>query len=138
MRDGDFAHIQSALRAAVNEPAGAPADVTARTARRCEAVLAGREAEARLRTDGELPADEVYSLAAAGLLGQLALGRALPPERDIPAMIRELASSERFRSLLTGTAQDALHALHTGKLLPDAQPTRPAPAAPARGAALGL
>lgn len=139
MRDGDFEHIQSALRAAVKEPAGAPAELVERTARRCEAVLAGRSAETRLRTDGALTSEQVYTLAATGLIGQLALGRALPPTGGVPDMVRELAASERFRSRLTGTAQDALAALHTGRLLPeDAQQTRTAAAAPARGAALGL
>ena len=117
MREKEFTDIQSALRSATREPENAPPALVARTARRCEAVLAGREAEGRLRQGGELSAEEVYGLTAAGLLGRLALGRHLPEEQSLPEMTRRLAASPWLRRQVGGTAEDALRCLHGDALV---------------------
>lgn len=113
----EFLNIQSALRTATREPEKAPPSLVDRTARRCEAVLAGRAAEARLRRGAELSREEVYELAAAGALGRLALGKQLPEGRSVPEMTRKLAGSPWLRQRLSGTAEDALRCLRGGTLL---------------------
>lgn len=117
MRDENFLNIQCALRTATEAPEAAPSGVIAHTVRRCEAVLAGREAERRLKQETELPPEKVYDLAAAGVLGQLALGRRLPEGRDISEMQRQLSASGWFRQQLSGTAENALNCLRSGTLL---------------------
>ena len=117
MREKEFMDIQSALRSAAREPENAPPALVARTVRRCEAVLAGREAEGRLRQGGELSAEEVYGLTAAGLLGRLALARHLPEEQSLPEMTRQLAVSPWLRRQVGGTAEDALRCLRGGALV---------------------
>lgn len=117
MREEKFKNIQSALRAAMREPESVPSALVVRTARRCEAVLAAREAENHLRQGKNLSAEEVYDLTAAGLLGQIALGRCLPDGETVPEMTRRLASSPRLRRQLSGTAENALHCLHSGVLV---------------------
>lgn len=117
VREEKFMNIQSALRTAMREPESVPSALVARTARRCEAVLAAREAENRLRLGGNLSAEDVYNLTAAGLLGQLAMGKHLPEDGTVPEMTRRLAASPWLRRHLSGTAEDALHSLHSGALV---------------------
>ena len=117
MRDKEFLSIQSALRTAVCEPEAAPPSLVMRTARRCEAVLAGRWAENRLRHGEDLPAEEVYSLAAASVLGKLALGGKMPDGQSVSEMGQKISTSEWFRRQFSGTAADALNRLHSGVVL---------------------
>ncbi len=118
MREEAFEKIQSALRTAMCEPDSAPSALVARTALRCETVLSGREAENRLRQEPNLPAEEVYSLTAAGLLGRLAFTRQLPMTgQSFAEMQKQLASSEWFQGKLNGTVENALCSLRSGSLL---------------------
>ncbi len=116
MRDKEFLNIQSALRAATSAPENAPTALVRRTARKCEAVLAGREAERLLKQEAGLPTEEIYDLAAASVLGQLALGKGLPEGRDVSEMRHQLSSSAWFRSRFDGTAEAALQCLRNGTL----------------------
>ncbi len=117
VREEKFMNIQSALRSAMREPESVPSALVVRTARRCEAVLAAREAENRLRGGKNLSPEEVYDLTAAGLLGQLAIGKRLPEDGTVPEMTRRLAASPWLRRHLSGTAENALHSLHSGALM---------------------
>ena len=117
VREEKFMNIQSALRTAMREPESVPSALVVRTARRCEAVLAAREAENRLRRGENLSTEEVYGLTAAGLLGQLAMGKHLPEDGTVPEMTRRLATSPWLRRHFSGTAKDALHSLHSGALV---------------------
>jgi hypothetical protein len=117
MDEQEFLNIQSALRTATHEPESVPPSLVTRTVRRCEAVLAGRAAEAQLRQGAEIPSEKVYELAAAGVLGRLALGRRLPDGRSVPEMTQRLAGSSWLRQRMNGTAEDALRCLRGGAIL---------------------
>ena len=116
MRDKEFLNIQSALRTAVREPEAAPSALVTRTMRRREAVLSGREAEKILKQGEALPAEKVYDLAAASVLGRVALGKGLPDGKNILEMRQQLSGSSWFRNQFDGTAEDALRCLHNGTM----------------------
>ncbi len=138
MRDKEFLNIQSALRAATSAPENAPTALVRRTARKCEAVLAGREAERLLKQEAGLPTEEIYDLTAASVLGRLALGKGLPEGREISEMRQQLSNSAWFRSQFDGTAEAALQCLRNGALFrggieaPDAVGPKPQKEGPAR------
>ncbi len=138
MRDKEFLNIQSALRAATSAPENAPTALVRRTARKCEAVLAGREAERLLKQEAGLPTEEIYDLTAASVLGRLALGKGLPEGRKISEMRQQLSNSAWFRSQFDGTAEAALQCLRNGALFrggieaPDAVGPKPQKEGPAR------
>lgn len=125
--DRDFEPFRSSLEQALCEPE-VPFQVVQRTARRCQAVMAGRAAEERLLGKEKLPPEEVYYLTAASLLGRLALDRKLPEGQPLPDMARALSDSAWFRSRFNGTQSEALRCLHSGALLRDetARSTPPA------------
>lgn len=123
MREKDFASMQAALRGALNEPS-APAGLVERTQRRCEAATAGLAAESRLRQDSGLGAEEVYDLAAAGVMGRLAVAKHLPEGQSLPEMHRRLAGSQWLRERTGATAADALRALREGTFLRGGEPPR--------------
>ncbi len=138
MRDKEFLNIQSALRAATSAPENAPTALVRRTARKCEAVLAGREAERLLKQEDGLPTEEIYDLTAASVLGRLALGKGLPEGREISEMRQQLSNSAWFRSQFDGTAEAALQCLRNGALFrggiesPNAVGPKPQKEGPAR------
>lgn len=138
MRDKEFLNIQSALRAATSAPENAPTALVRRTARKCEAVLAGREAERLLKQEAGLPTEEIYDLTAASVLGRLALGKGLPEGREISEMRQQLSNSAWFRSQFDGTAEAALQCLRNGALFrggiesPNAAEPKPQKEGPAR------
>ena len=116
MREKDFESMQTMLRRALDEPS-APAGLVERTRRRCEAAVAGQAAETRLRQDGGLSAEEIYDLAAAGVMGRLAVARHLPEGQSLPEMHRRLAGSQWLRERTGTTAADALRTLREGTFL---------------------
>lgn len=116
MREKDFTGIQAALRRALNEPP-APAGLVERTRRRCEAAAAGLAAESRLRQDDALRTEEIYDLAAAGVMGRLAVAKHLPEGQSLPEMHRRLAGSQWLRERTGATAAETLRALREGSFL---------------------
>lgn len=111
MHDEHFLKIQNALRRATHEPEAAPAPLLARTAHRCEAVWAGREADDRLRRRAAHSVQEVCELAAASALGQTALRQELPLGQSVQDMIARLAASPQLRAHLPAAAEEALRAV---------------------------
>lgn len=117
MSDIEFTTIQNTLRNATREPQTVPAELMERTALRCEAVVAGREARKMLQQESEIPAQEVYELTAACVLGNLAMRKPLPEGSKVPDLIRRLAAFEGLQRQLDGTAKNALLCLDSGILL---------------------
>lgn len=116
MRENDFASIQRILRGALDEPS-APAGLVERTQRRCEAAVAGQMAESRLSQGSGLNTEEIYDLAAAGVMGRLAVAKHLPEGQSLPEMHRRLAGSQWLRERTGTTAADVLRTLREGTFL---------------------
>lgn len=115
--DTQFTKIKNALHEAVHEPEHVPAELMSRVTKRCEAISAGHQAEILLNSGSKMPAEEVYELVAASVLGQLALKKDLPANRSVPETIRLLSQSKELRAHLDGTPENALNCIKSGVLV---------------------
>ncbi len=115
--DTQFAKIKNVLHEATHEPDTVPAELMSRVAKRCEAISAGQQAEMLLESGSKMPAEEVYELVAASVLGQLALKKDLPSDRSVPETIRLVSQSKELRSHLDGTPENALKCIKSGVLV---------------------
>ena len=117
MQDSDFYKIQYALRTASGEPEGVPPELMTSVRKRCQAVAAGREAERRLKSGGDIAAEEIYELTAAGIIGRAAMRKNLPEGQNVTDMISRFSKSARLRGRLNGTAENALRTVESDLFL---------------------
>ena len=108
--------IQNRIEAAVENPK-APEKLVEQTVLRVRGIIAGRDAEQRLEQEGDrLPKEEVAYLTAAGLIGRLALSRALPEGGSLQQMTEQLAASPSLQQRLNRPVQETLSRLRSGML----------------------
>ena len=124
--------IKSRIETAI-DIRSAPKRLVDQTVLRVQGIVAGRSAEQRLEQEGDhLPKEEVAYLTAAGLIGRLAISRALPEGSSLRQMTEQLAASPKLQQRLNRPVGETLSRLRSGMLLGEigAQiPTREPPAA---------
>jgi hypothetical protein len=124
--------IKSRIETAI-DIRSAPKRLVDQTVLRVQGIVAGRGAEQRLEQEGDhLPKEEVAYLTAAGLIGRLAISRALPEGASLRQMTEQLAASPKLQQRLNRPVGETLSRLRSGMLLGEigAQtPTREPPAA---------
>ena len=124
--------IKSRIETAI-DIRSAPKRLVDQTVLRVQGIVAGRSAEQRLEQEGDrLPKEEVAYLTAAGLIGRLAISRALPEGASLQQMTEQLAASPKLQQRLNRPVGETLSRLRSGMLLAEigAQtPTREPPAA---------
>ena len=124
--------IKSRIETAI-DIRSAPKRLVDQTVLRVQGIVAGRGAEQRLEQEGDhLPKEEVAYLTAAGLIGRLAISRALPEGSSLRQMTEQLAASPKLQQRLNRPVGETLSRLRSGMLLGEigAQtPTREPPAA---------
>ena len=124
--------IKSRIETAI-DIRSAPKRLVDQTVLRVQGIVAGRSAEQRLEQEGDhLPKEEVAYLTAAGLIGRLAISRALPEGVSLRQMTEQLAASPKLQQRLNRPVRETLSRLRSGMLLGEigAQtPTREPPAA---------
>ena len=124
--------IKSRIETAI-DIRSAPKRLVDQTVLRVQGIVAGRSAEQRLEQEGDrLPKEEVAYLTAAGLIGRLAISRALPEGASLQQMTEQLAASPKLQQRLNRPVGETLSRLRSGMLLGEigAQtPTREPPAA---------
>jgi hypothetical protein len=124
--------IKSRIETAI-DIRSAPKRLVDQTVLRVQGIVAGWGAEQRLEQEGDhLPKEEVAYLTAAGLIGRLAISRALPEGSSLRQMTEQLAASPKLQQRLNRPVGETLSRLRSGMLLGEigAQtPTREPPAA---------
>ena len=104
------------LSTAMAEPA-VPPKLVDDTVKRVQTLLKGREAEKRLAAEETLSAKEKTSLAADGILGQLAGSGKLPLGADTVALKQQLLQNERFAQLMRQSPRSIAGGLESGELM---------------------
>ena len=131
--------IKSRIETAIGAPK--PSEkLVQQTVLRVQGIVAGRNAEQRLEQEGDrLSKEEVAYLTAAGLIGRLAISRALPEGSSLRQMTEQLAASPKLQQRLNRPVGETLSRLRSGSLLKElgAQPSERGkpPVARAKGVA---
>ena len=109
--------IKSRIETAI-DIRSAPKRLVDQTVLRVQGIVAGRSAEQRLEQEGDrLPKEEVAYLTAAGLIGRLAISRALPEGASLRQMTEQLAASPKLQQRLNRPVGETLSRLRSGMLL---------------------
>ncbi|MBQ0037376.1 MAG: hypothetical protein KBS74_01755 [Clostridiales bacterium] len=108
--------IKEKMVAALNEPP-VPQSLVERTAVRAQALVAGREAEHRLREGDVLSDAERLYLAAQSTIGHLMMTREPPENATNRGMLQQLMENEKFRVLADCPPNRFLAELNNGTLL---------------------